>query len=475
MNKEVIGRVLEIEALNRLFESPESSFIAITGRRRVGKTYLINTRFQKEMTFHFSGLLNATMEQQLQSFSFQMKMNFKKAGDKGIPTNWMEAFAQLDAQFRSMKTERKKVVFIDELPWLDTHKSGFIPALEWFWNTACVRQNVLLIVCGSATSWMIRKIVNNKGGLHNRLTGRIHLKPFTLKETSDFLRYRKIHLSPHQITQLYMALGGIPHYLNDVRQGESAMQVIDRMCFQKDGLLVNEFENLYRALFKNAEIHLKVVMALSSKNSGLTRQELLSLTKLQDGGAFTNVLEELEWCNFIHVTHGYGKVKKDNLYRLTDEFSLFYLQFMYKKHDINWMQLSSTPKWVSWTGYAFENCCLKHLTELKKILGISGVYTEVSSFYSAGTKGVEGTQIDLLIDRKDGIIHLCEMKFYDSEFLVSKDFAKNMERKIRVFREKTKTRKTIFPTLITFNGMKHNEYSVGLIQQHVELEQLFCS
>jgi AAA+ ATPase superfamily predicted ATPase len=473
MDKIVIGREFEVVILNRLFDSPESSFIAITGRRRVGKTYLINTHFKKEMTFHFSGLLNATMEQQLQSFSFQLEKHFKRVDANKIPVNWMEAFMQLEGQLRKMKKSRKKVIFIDELPWLDTHKSGFIPALEWFWNNSCVHQNVLLVVCGSATSWMIRKIVNNKGGLHNRLTGRIHLKPFTLKETAEFLHYRKIRLSPYQITQLYMALGGIPHYLNDVRPGESTMQVIDRMCFQKDGLLVNEFENLYQALFKNAEMHLKVVLALSSKNRGMTRQELLSSVKLLDGGAFTNVLEELEWCNFIHVTHGYGKIKKDNLYRLTDEFSLFYLQFMYKKHNVNWLQLASTNKWASWAGYAFENCCLKHLDELKKILGISGVYVEVASFYSSGSKDEEVAQIDLVIDRKDGIIHLCEMKFYEGDFQVNKEFAKEIERKTRVFREKTKTRKTIFPTLITSFGMRYNEYSVGLIQQSIVLEQLF--
>jgi AAA+ ATPase superfamily predicted ATPase len=472
MSKIIIGRHEEISILKEKLRSNKSEFIAITGRRRVGKTYLINAYFEKEMTFHFSGILNASMPQQLQGFQFQFSNYFKKESSEKFPSNWIEAFIQLSKQLERSRKKSKKVIFIDELPWLDTHKSNFLSALEWFWNNWAINNNVLLIVCGSATSWMINKIVNNKGGLHNRLTQRIHLLPFTLKETTEFLKYRQIKLSSYQITQLYMAMGGIPHYLNEIKPGESAMQAIDRICFQKDGLLVNEFENLYRALFKNAEIHLKIVFTLAKNLKGLSRKELIETSKLSDGGAVSEVLEELTWCNFITVTNSFGKTKKDCIYRLTDEFSLFYLKFMHKKNNVNWLQLSNTTQWKSWSGYAFENICFKHLPQIKKSLGIEGVFTEFYSFKAIGNKENNGTQIDLIIDRNDGIINLCEIKFYDKKFSFSKATVQVIQNKIEVFIRETKTRKTIFPTLITSFGTEKNEYTTGFIQQEISLENL---
>jgi AAA+ ATPase superfamily predicted ATPase len=472
MGKIIVGRETEQAILKERYSSEKSEFIAITGRRRVGKTYLVNTYFENEMSFHFSGGLNASLSQQLQGFHYQYCAFFKSEILEKVPANWMDAFILLSRQLDKSRKKSKKVIFIDELPWLDTHKSNFLGALEWFWNSWAINKNVLLIVCGSATSWMINKIVNNKGGLHNRLTQRIHLLPFTLKESIDFLKHKKIKLSTYQITQLYMAMGGIPHYLNEIKTGESAIQSIERICFQKDGLLVNEFDNLYRALFKNSENHLKIVFALAKKLKGFSRKELIEASKLKDGGAFSEILEELTWCNFITATNGYGKAKKDSIYRLTDEFSLFYLKFMYRKNNVNWLQLASSTQWKAWTGYAFENLCFKHLTQIKKRLGIEGVYTELYSFQSLGNKSVLGAQIDLLIDRNDGIINLCEIKFYDQKYTLTKSESQKIQHRIEVFKRITKTKKTIFPTLITTFGAIDNEHKTGFIQQEISLENL---
>lgn len=475
MNRIIIGRNEEQYVLKEIANSKEPHFVALTGRRRVGKTYLIKTFFNNKIDFECSGIPNTTLQSQLQNFYYSITQSFKIRNNESSPSNWMEAFQLLSRCLSSKKKKGKIIVFIDELPWLDTHKSNFLPALDWFWNSWASDKNIMLVVCGSATSWMIHKLINNKGGLHNRITKRIHLQPFTIHETAQFLKHQKINWNPYQILQLYMALGGIPHYLKEIRKGESAMQAINRICFQKNGLLINEFDNLYTALFKNAGIHVQVIFALSSKQKGLTRNEILKAAKLTDGGSFTKILDELEWCNFISSIPSYGRIKKETLYRLTDEFSLFYIKFMYKKKNVNWQQLSATQTWKSWSGYAFENICRKHIKELKNALGISGVFTEEYALSIRGNAQQQGAQIDLMIDRKDNIINLCEVKFYDKPFIITKDYARQIQYKIDALQALAPSSKSIFPTMITTFGLVDNSYSSGFIQQSVTMDFLFSS
>jgi AAA+ ATPase superfamily predicted ATPase len=473
MSKIIVGRTDEQKVLKELFQSKEAQFLAVTGRRRIGKTYLIKSFFTKEMSFDFSGLLNADMDQQLQNFGMSLKKYFKLGKNTKLPQTWLKAFHLLSQLLDQSKKKQKQVIFIDELPWLDTHKSGFVAALDWFWNSWAADKNVLLIVCGSSTSWMISKFINHTGGLHNRVTKRIHLAPFSLGETKKYLKHNKILLSDYQILQIYMAFGGVPHYLKEIKKGESSIQAIERICFRKNGLLVNEFDNLYKALFKKSEHHLKVVHALASRSSGLTRAEILKITKLKDGGTFSKILEELEWCNFIHSQSSFGKVKKETVYRLMDEYSLFYLKFIYKKKNVNWMQLAATSSWKIWSGYAYENICFKHIPQIKRALGISGVYSETYSFIHAGNKNEPGTQIDLLIDRNDKVINVCEVKFYDHEVTIDKKYVTELKNKLDVFKKATQTRKTLFLTMITTYGVKENTHSTGLVQLSLTMNDLY--
>lgn len=469
----IIGRYSEKKQLTDLFQTQQSDLIAITGRRRIGKTYLIRTFFEEHLDFELTGLLNGGLEEQLQNFDFALRQKEKKTTRRTPPVNWLEAFQQLISHLEQIKKKRKQVVFMDEFPWLDTHKSGFLTAFDWFWNSWASRQNIVVIICGSATSWMIRKVINNRGGLHNRVTRRLHLHPFTLHETEEFLRSRNVSLNRYQIATLYMAFGGVPHYLKEINPGESAMQAIERTCFTKDGLLINEFDNLYRALFRQADSHLIIVKSLAKKRKGLSRNDILSLSKLKDGGTFSKTLEELEWSGFIEAYHPFGKIKKDKLYRLTDEYSLFYLTFMHRKNHVNWQQLIAGNTWKSWSGFTFETLCMKHLSLIKQALGIGSVYTEYSSFIHRRSPTTNGTQIDLLIDRKDQVINLCEMKFSESPFILTKSEAENIRKKMAVFRHETGTKKAIFPTFITTFGVVKNEHSIGLIQQQVQLDDLF--
>ncbi len=473
MPKIIIGRETEQSILTEIAATVNADMLAVTGRRRVGKTYLIKTFFENQLQFEFSGVLNANNEQQLQSFAIALAKQSGNKAIKKIPENWMDAFHQLTVYLDKQQKTKKLVVFIDELPWLDTHKSGFLAAFDWFWNSWASTKNILVIICGSATSWMTSKIINNKGGLHNRVTRRIHLRPFTLTETEGYLRANGIILSRYDILQLYMALGGVPHYLKEIKKGQSAAQNISRICFEKNGLLVNEFENLYNALFINARQHISIIQALAAKQKGLSRNEILAATKLKDGGSFSRLLKELEQSDFITAYYPFGKIKKETLYRVIDEYSLFYLKFIYKKKNVNWLQLSASPVYKSWSGYAFESICMDHIDKVKAALGIAAVYTEESSFYYKGTSTENGTQIDLLIDRKDNVINICEAKFNDKPFSITKQYANELREKMRIFQEKTKTKKSLFLTVISTYGVAANINSIGFIQQEVTMESLF--
>ncbi|MEN9523782.1 MAG: hypothetical protein RL065_2159 [Bacteroidota bacterium] len=472
--KALIGREKEQKILTEAYQSKQSEMIAVLGRRRVGKTFLIKQTFKK-FDFEFTGILNATKNEQLLAFSKKIEQfNGKKI--KQIPKNWIEAFELLKNYLA--KNKSKKVIFIDELPWLDTAKSKFTEALGYFWNDFALYNNITLVVCGSSASWMIKNIVRSKGGLHNRITKRIELHPFNLYETEQFLKRKGVVLDKYAITQLYMVMGGIPFYLNEVNNNESVAQCIDRVCFSKNGLLNKEFENLFASLYSNYKTHIAIIKTLSSKWKGLSRTELVKHLKLTDGGAITRILEELEMSSFITITYPFGKKKKEALYRVSDNYSIFYLQFIdgingYKKGSF--ISLMHTQKWNNWCGYAFENICFEHLSQIENKLGISAIHSEASSFFHKGSESKKGFQIDLLIDRADRIINLFEIKFCDSEFTITKDYALKLQNKLAGFRAVTKTKKILFLSMISTFGINENTHSKNNIQNKITLQDLFTN
>ena len=476
MKNEFIGREKEKAILQAALDSGEAEMVAVIGRRRVGKTFLIKTAYKGMIDFEATGVQNADAEEQLQNFTLQMNEQFHKGEPVLKPTNWLDAFHQLGVALDKKRKRKRMVVFLDEVPWFDSHKSGFIRALGYFWNSWAVNRNVVVVICGSAASWMIQKIIYDKGGLHNRITRRIDVTPFNLHETEKFLKSRNVNLSRYQIVEVYMALGGVPHYLKEVEAGKSPAESIDKACFSPSGILTDEFLRLYPALFDNAEQHLTVIRALGQKWKGLTRKELLDTSRLPDGGNTTLVVDELVSSGFVSIYYPFGKTKKEMLYRLTDEYSLFYLHFIEKKpkkgKDI-WKELSQTQLYKSWSGFAFEGICFKHIEQIKKALGISGIYTEASSFTFKGNDVEDGIQIDLLLDRKDQIINLFEIKFYNAVWQLDKNDAAVFREKMAVFQRVSTTKKHIFLTLISTFGIKQNAHSLGLVDRHFDLNILF--
>jgi uncharacterized protein len=470
--RKIIGREEEIKILQKTIQSNKSEFIAVYGRRRVGKTFLIRSAFEDQFTFYITGIANVSLNRQLGHFYDKLQKTDEKS-TYTQSTNWVKAFEDLGTLIEK-STDEKKIIFIDELPWFDTQKSGFIQALEHFWNGwASLRDDIILVVCGSAAAWMINKLINNRGGLHNRTTKRIKVVPFKLRECELFLSDKNVVLDRYQIIQLYMVLGGVPFYWDEVSAGKSAMQNIEQICFTQNGLLRDEFTNLYRSLFKDFEKHLSIVDALSQKNKGLSREEILKITKMTNGGSLTRLLKELEESGFIRKYNPFGKKAREGIYQLVDNFTNFYLKFMQDSEieGFSWISMIDSPQYRAWSGYAFEQVCLYHLAEIKKVLGVSGVITTTSSWKS--TKSGQGVQIDLVIDRRDNVINICEMKYSINPFEIDKKYNADLRNKIGVFKDETKTRKSVFLTMITTFGIRQNMHSLGLIQNSITMNDLF--
>ncbi|MBN9380596.1 MAG: AAA family ATPase [Chitinophagaceae bacterium] len=470
----LIGRKKELTEFNRLSNTGASEFIAIYGRRRVGKTFLVREAFKNKFDFYLTGMANVTLTQQLSNFHLAIT-KYDSTGIITIPANsWLNAFDQLSSVLEKKKT-KKKIVFLDEMPWLDTPRSGFIQALEYFWNSwASARKDILLIVCGSAASWMINTLIRNKGGLYNRVTHRMKLDPFTLHECEQYFSSRSGAYDRYQLIQLYMVMGGIPFYLKQVDTGRSAAQNINKLCFNPEGILFNEFDTLYRSLFNNAEKHISVIEALSKKAKGMTREELIRAAKMPGGGATTRTLLELEESNFIKKYNFYGRKEKNSLYQLTDFYSLFYLKFINRENTLDenhWLTGLNTPKQLAWAGYAFEQVCFAHLPQIKKGLGIAGVQTTASSW--TGNTKQKGAQIDLVLERNDRVINLCETKFSIDTFTIDKKYAEELRTKVSLFREQTQTRKAVFLTMITTYGLNRNMHALSLVQNELTMDALF--
>ena len=413
----LVGREAEIKHLDAIVSSMEAEFVVVSGRRRVGKTFLINTYFDDKFTFKLTGLAKKGKREQLANFTTSLN-RYSSGKTYTKPRTWYEAFDKLRDLLETVNTEGKRIIFIDELPWMDSIGGNLVSALEHFWNDWASTQNdIVFIVCGSATSWITKKIVKNHGGLHNRVTKKIYLHPFTLSETKEYLLNRGIQMEDKEIAECYMIMGGIPYYLKNIRRGYSLAQNVDEMFFSDHGSLDGEFDALYASLFEKSEQYIKVVEALSAKNKGLTREEILAATKMNNNGHFSVILQDLIDCDFIRAYRGYGATSKNRLYQLLDPFTLFYFKFIRKFGTMEkafWQYQIGTRLHDTWAGLAFEQICLMHHNNIEKAWGISGIMTQTFSWLSSGDSK-DRAQIDLVIKRSDRVINVCEMKFYEDE------------------------------------------------------------
>lgn len=482
----IVGRLNEQKLLKELFESKKAEFIAVYGRRRVGKTYLIRNCLNPLpcIFFHVTGIQEGSLKEQLEEFSKQLLFTFFQGAPPSIPKKrWRDAFQDITDAINKLPKEQKIVLFFDEFPWMATPRSGLLKALELYWNRYWVfDKRIKLIVCGSTTSFIVEKIINNKGGLHNRVTRTIQLIPFTLNETEALLKEHNIHLNQCQILDLYTVLGGVPLYWTFVRKGLSAPQIIDELCFQREGALVKEFSRLFSSLFEDPKPYMDLIRIIAKHRYGISQFKLIDKSGLPDGGTTVNRLHQLEECGFVTSLVPYGHKDKGVYYLVDDEYCLFYLHWIepnlrtIAKKSTNpgfWLSQFQRPSWKSWAGYAFESICYKHISQIRQALKLDPGSIVGTWRYAPRLKNEEGAQIDLLFDRPDGTITLCEIKGSASHFAIDKDYAKILLNKQEVFRKQTRTKKQLFWALITTFGLKPTMYSEEIVTNQVVLEDLF--
>lgn len=469
----IIGRQREKARFTEIVESDQPAFVAIYGRRRVGKTFLVKEFFNHQFTFYTTGLANSTTKTLLLNFTLALNNTFDK--EFKTPKNWLSAFSLLQNELS--KVSGPRVIFIDELPWFDTKKSDFLTGLEYFWNSwASTQSGLKLFVCGSAAAWMINELIRNKGGLYNRVTHRIKIEPFTLQETEQFFQSRDILFDRYQIVNLYMVMGGIPYYLEQVKKGLSAVQNIEKICFEETGLLNSEFKFTFASLFKNAAQHEQILRKIYELGSRATRENLVKKANLSSSGDLSNKLNELEESGFLKSYVPFGINKSRKIYVISDYYTLFYLRFIENAGTYetgNWVNRINDPAVNVWAGLAFEQICWDHARNIKKALGIEGIYSETSSWYKAADPATGGAQIDLIIDRKDRVINLFEIKFSINAYEITKAYDLVLRNKIAAFIQSTKTKKAVFLVMLTTFGLVKNEYARSVVQNELKMDDLF--
>lgn len=472
--EKLIGRESETYELQQAFNSAKSEFVVIYGRRRVGKTFLVRHFFKDKYTFQYVGAHRETTAVQLQHFAMSLTRYFGKTF--GRMKSWAEAFSALQTELESQKSKGRKVIFFDEMPWIDNKQSDFVRSLEYFWNSwAMYRDDIVLVACGSATSWMVDKLIENHGGLHGRITRRIYLHPFSLHECKLYLSDRNIDWDDYQIIQNYMIMGGIPYYLSLLESNLSLQQNVDNLFFRRGALLSGEFDELYNALFSKADRYITIVEALAAHKEGMTRQEIIDTCGIS-GGGLSRILNNLENCDFITHFSQLGMKTNRVIYKLIDHYTLFYYKFIRNNHsgDENyWMHNFQSRSVEVWEGYSFELVCLTHIFQIKHALGISGIATEVSTWRSKSDNNEKGMQIDLIIKRVDKLTHLCEIKFSEKPYIITADYEKRLKERMQLFTDKTGLYRGVVQTFVTPFGLVKGKHT-SMIHSEVTGKDLFA-
>lgn len=474
---DIVGRIPELKTIHHALTSDKPELLAVWGRRRVGKTFLL--RYGRapvaDWYFELTGQRNGKQRAQLEHFAKALSESFQGGVALRAPSTWEEAFGELEKSIESLPPDGKPVtVFFDEAPWLDSRRSGFLDALEYFWNSRGTRiPRLKLFVCGSAASWIVHKIVQGKGGWHRRVTDLIRVPQFKLHEVSAYLAHQHIRLSRLDVVKLYMVFGGVPYYLAFMRRGESVAAFVNRLFFSSDAPLQGEFDELFDSLFNNSAVHKQIITEVAKTKGGLTRAEISACANLSSGGKLTHYLENLEESGFLEIHEPLGaRGERFWRYRVSDMFTLFHLQWLSGRPRMrSWNAIVSSQQYRSWCGHAFEIVAWNHAHSIATALGIA------KSDYTVTRADLENSagkaQIDLVFDVRGGAVYLFELKFCDGDFTMTRAEAEKLELRKQVLSAHFKGRRSVIVCLLTPAGVRENEHLKAVVDLTLESDALF--
>lgn len=449
--KRFVGRELELKKLRAIGEADEPSIVVVYGRRRVGKTELLEQAFRHRNILKFEGIEGLSEKDQ---YANAMRQLAKYVGEDLLTkvqiTSWSEFF---DLVARYTK-EGTWTIYLEELQWLANYESKLLSELKYAWDNQFRRNpKLLLILCGSAPSFMLEKVVHSKA-LYNRSQHEIHLQELSISETKLFLKNR----SDREIFNAYLSVGGIPEYLKWVDKESSVFQGLCTHAFTSGSFFSREFEKIFTSSLANNK-HYREIIETLSRCKFLSREELAEKLKLTSGGTLSILLTDLEKCGFISKYCPYNLSNSSNVirYAIADNYLHFYFNFIrpiqskIENGDYNEVPQSAIKmdSYAKWLGFAFERWCRKYSRVIAKILGFSGVQYRSGAYFSRATnKKDPGYQIDLVFDRADKVYTICEMKYLQSPAGIK--VIGDMERKLSFFPNKGKN--TIHKVLICNEG-----------------------
>ena len=493
----MIGRKKEIKLLNEICDLEESSLVAIYGRRRIGKTYLVNHMFKKYrqdcLFFEFTGAYDGDKRGQIDNFIDQVYEWFYVEPSFEIKS-WSDAFRFLkrtiDKEIKKRDSNEKVIVFLDEVPWIDrSNKGGFLSALGYFWNTWCEpRENVVLILCGSNSSWIRDKILKNaRGSLYQRVTHQISMYPFDLKETKAYLLEQKGFMIDNKtVTDIYMIFGGVAKYLSFLNPNESSAENIDRVFFSIHGSMYREYDELFSSLFADKSDYYKsVIELLCTRRSGFSLSDISKAFNEKLGGKLRLAIAELEECGFIKGLSKYGNSVRGVNYMIVDPYILFHHKWIkgFSRNDIAtlpnnyWLHKSSSQSYAVWSGYAFEIVVMVNIRLYLNAIGRLGFFSGVYHWqHMAKSEDEQGAQIDMVVNYGNNIFDILECKYYNSEYVISKEYAKNIKNKLSMFKKYglySKQKSELRLVFLTSYGVKMNAEAHSLNISRVCLDDLF--
>lgn len=475
----IIGRKAEQRDLDEWCHSAKPELICVYGRRRVGKTYLVQNAFEGQFAFFATGSDDRRNAVQLKAFHAALR----RAGcaERTVPQDWFEAFNRLRLALEQPDVVRascgRRVVFLDEFPWLAAKRSDFLAAFSDFWNGwASCQSDLVVIICGSATSWIVKNILENTASMYNRVTRQLYVAPFDLHDVEEMTQSLRLGWSRDAVLQCYLVFGGLPYYLDMLDRRKSLSQNIDALCLGTNAPLRREVPLLMEASLGNAPLHRAILRELAQSKVGIRRMDLANRVEGGTTGSFKRALDDLEKCGYIRCYTNRYERRKPSVYQLVDPFLLFGFRFMVDRAPdghglVSWKDFERTPAYYAWRGNAFEIACVNHTRQIKHAIGISAVKTE--DFPWSSSTSEPGAQIDMVIERADGVTNLCEMKYTDGPFVADREFEEDMARRRRVFQIESATKNTVQSVLVCPQGLRPNTHSWD-IAHVVDIDDLFA-